>query len=102
MSNAAKRFTGEIGIHYPLHVLNRYSLPELIGLAESGGAGPSWATVADGPVRFGILGKVGSPWVQLSGEYYSPDGIIRAVVRNFDNHAWVPASAIHGEAATPE
>ena len=26
-------FTGEIGIHYPLHVLNRYSLPELIGLA---------------------------------------------------------------------
>ena len=34
MSNAAKRFTGEIGIHYPLHVLNRYSLPELIGLAE--------------------------------------------------------------------
>src|SRR5262245_53129975 len=27
-------FTGEIGIHYPLHVLNRYSLPELIGLAE--------------------------------------------------------------------
>ena len=34
MSNEAKRFTGEIGIHYPLHVLNRYSLPELIGLAE--------------------------------------------------------------------
>jgi 5,10-methylenetetrahydromethanopterin reductase len=34
MANQAKRFTGEIGIHYPLHVLNRYSLPELIGLAE--------------------------------------------------------------------
>jgi 5,10-methylenetetrahydromethanopterin reductase len=34
MSNEAKRFTGEIGIHYPLHVLNRYSLPELIALAE--------------------------------------------------------------------
>src|ERR1044071_8758665 len=28
-----ERFTGEVGIHYPLHVLNRYSLPELIGLA---------------------------------------------------------------------
>jgi alkanesulfonate monooxygenase SsuD/methylene tetrahydromethanopterin reductase-like flavin-dependent oxidoreductase (luciferase family) len=26
-------FNGEIGIHYPLHVLNRYSLPELIDLA---------------------------------------------------------------------
>src|SRR4026207_164197 len=26
-------FNGEIGIHYPLHVLNRYSLPELIELA---------------------------------------------------------------------
>jgi 5,10-methylenetetrahydromethanopterin reductase len=35
MSNSEKRFSGEIGIHYPLHVLNRYSLPELIGLAES-------------------------------------------------------------------
>src|SRR5215468_9901479 len=33
MSSEA-RFIGEIGIHYPLHVLNRYSLPELIGLAE--------------------------------------------------------------------
>ena len=26
-------FNGEIGIHYPLHVLNRYSLPDLIELA---------------------------------------------------------------------
>ena len=34
MSNQAEPFTGEIGIHYPLHVLNRYSLPELIRLAE--------------------------------------------------------------------
>jgi hypothetical protein len=34
MTIQAKEFTGEIGIHYPLHVLNRYSLPELIGLAE--------------------------------------------------------------------
>jgi 5,10-methylenetetrahydromethanopterin reductase len=34
MAIQAKEFTGEIGIHYPLHVLNRYSLPELIGLAE--------------------------------------------------------------------
>ena len=34
MTNQEKIFTGEIGIHYPLHVLNRYSLPELIGLAE--------------------------------------------------------------------
>ena len=32
--NSAARFTGEIGIHFPLHVLNRYSLPELITLAE--------------------------------------------------------------------
>lgn len=34
MANASQRFAGEIGIHYPLHVLNRYTLPELIGLAE--------------------------------------------------------------------
>jgi alkanesulfonate monooxygenase SsuD/methylene tetrahydromethanopterin reductase-like flavin-dependent oxidoreductase (luciferase family) len=34
MSEPTKQFTGEIGIHYPLHVLNRYSLPELISLAE--------------------------------------------------------------------
>ena len=32
--DSAARFTGEIGIHFPLHVLNRYSLPELITLAE--------------------------------------------------------------------
>ena len=30
-------FTGEIGIHFPLHVFNRYSLPELITLAERSG-----------------------------------------------------------------
>lgn len=29
------KFSGDIGIHYPLHVLNRYSLPELIALADS-------------------------------------------------------------------
>ncbi len=34
MAAHAQRFNGEIGIHYPLHVLNRYSLPELIGLGE--------------------------------------------------------------------
>src|SRR5919108_4943950 len=34
MSGESQRFGGEIGIHYPLHVLNRYPLPELIGLAE--------------------------------------------------------------------
>jgi alkanesulfonate monooxygenase SsuD/methylene tetrahydromethanopterin reductase-like flavin-dependent oxidoreductase (luciferase family) len=39
------QFTGEIGIHYPLHVLNRYSLPELIGLAER-------ATKTLGPYNF--------------------------------------------------
>jgi hypothetical protein len=33
-TNSAARFMGEIGIHFPLHVLNRYSLPELITLAE--------------------------------------------------------------------
>src|SRR5262249_37035778 len=40
MATQGKHFTGEIGIHYPLHVLNRYSLPELIGLAEN-----AWATL---------------------------------------------------------
>jgi alkanesulfonate monooxygenase SsuD/methylene tetrahydromethanopterin reductase-like flavin-dependent oxidoreductase (luciferase family) len=35
MSKQEMNFSGEIGIHYPLHVLNRYSLPELIGLVES-------------------------------------------------------------------
>jgi 5,10-methylenetetrahydromethanopterin reductase len=34
MANSPANFAGEIGIHYPLHVLNRYTLPELIGLAE--------------------------------------------------------------------
>jgi alkanesulfonate monooxygenase SsuD/methylene tetrahydromethanopterin reductase-like flavin-dependent oxidoreductase (luciferase family) len=34
MSKSSSPFTGEVGIHYPLHVLNRYSLPELIDLAE--------------------------------------------------------------------
>src|SRR6185436_1841280 len=34
MANPPPRFQGEIGIHFPLHVLNRYSLPDLIGLAE--------------------------------------------------------------------
>ena len=31
---SSRQFRGEIGIHFPLHVLNRYSLPELIVLAE--------------------------------------------------------------------
>jgi|SRR5687768_1004862 5,10-methylenetetrahydromethanopterin reductase len=34
MAKSSLQFTGEVGIHYPLHVLNRYSLPELIDLAE--------------------------------------------------------------------
>jgi hypothetical protein len=34
MSYQPTRFDGEIGIHYPLRVLNRYSLPELTRLAE--------------------------------------------------------------------
>jgi len=34
MATATTKFAGEIGIHFPLHVLNRYSLPELIDLAE--------------------------------------------------------------------
>jgi 5,10-methylenetetrahydromethanopterin reductase len=33
-NTGANRFSGEIGIHFPLHVLNRYSLPDLIALAE--------------------------------------------------------------------
>ena len=35
MINPSERFSGEVGIHYPLHVLNHYSLPELIRLAEA-------------------------------------------------------------------
>jgi alkanesulfonate monooxygenase SsuD/methylene tetrahydromethanopterin reductase-like flavin-dependent oxidoreductase (luciferase family) len=34
MPSQSERFAGEIGIHFPLHVLNRYSLPELINLAD--------------------------------------------------------------------
>jgi 5,10-methylenetetrahydromethanopterin reductase len=34
MAKSSLQFTGELGIHYPLHVLNRYSLPDLIDLAE--------------------------------------------------------------------
>jgi 5,10-methylenetetrahydromethanopterin reductase len=34
MAPAVRPFDGEIGIHFPLHVLNRYSLPQLIELAE--------------------------------------------------------------------
>jgi 5,10-methylenetetrahydromethanopterin reductase len=34
MATPTQKFSGEVGIHFPLHVLNRYSLPELIGLAE--------------------------------------------------------------------
>jgi len=37
MAKQEMKFSGEIGIHYPLHVLNRYLLPELIGLAETWG-----------------------------------------------------------------
>src|SRR5438309_7032005 len=40
MSGEPQRFGGEIGIHYPLHVLNRYSLPDLIRLAEK-----AWETL---------------------------------------------------------
>jgi len=40
MSGEPQRFSGEIGIHYPLHVLNRYSLPDLIRLAEK-----AWETL---------------------------------------------------------
>jgi 5,10-methylenetetrahydromethanopterin reductase len=58
MSTPTKRFAGEIGIHYPLHVLNRYSLPELIGLAER-----AWQT----------LGKLGFTqiWTNDNLEYRS-------------------------------
>jgi alkanesulfonate monooxygenase SsuD/methylene tetrahydromethanopterin reductase-like flavin-dependent oxidoreductase (luciferase family) len=58
MAIQAKEFTGEIGIHYPLHVLNRYSLPELIGLAER-----AWQT----------LGKFGfsQVWTNDNLEYRS-------------------------------
>lgn len=42
MAKQAGKFSVEIGIHYPLHVLNRYSLPELIGLAET-----AWKTMKE-------------------------------------------------------
>ena len=58
MSNPTKQFTGEIGIHYPLHVLNRYSLPELIGLAET-----AWQTMG----KFGFS----QVWTNDNLEYRS-------------------------------
>src|SRR3989304_881619 len=58
MSNQEKNFSGEIGIHYPLHVLNRYSLPELIGLAER-----AWQTLG----RFGFT----QVWTNDNLEYRS-------------------------------
>ena len=63
MANSPANFAGEIGIHYPLHVLNRYTLPELIGLAERAlqimgpfgftRVGPTiiWNTAAYSPAR---------------------------------------------------
>ncbi|HEY6382569.1 MAG TPA: LLM class flavin-dependent oxidoreductase [Pseudolabrys sp.] len=58
MTIQTKEFNGEIGIHYPLHVLNRYSLPELIGLADR-----AWQT----------LGKLGfsQVWTNDNLEYRS-------------------------------
>ena len=58
MAIQTKQFTGEIGIHYPLHVLNRYSLPELIGLAEQ-----AWQTLG----RFGFS----QVWTNDNLEYRS-------------------------------
>ena len=58
MSEPVKQSTGEIGIHYPLHVLNRYSLPELIGLAET-----AWQTMQ----KFGF----GQVWTNDNLEYRS-------------------------------
>jgi 5,10-methylenetetrahydromethanopterin reductase len=58
MAIQTREFNGEIGIHYPLHVLNRYSLPELIGLADR-----AWQT----------LGKLGfsQVWTNDNLEYRS-------------------------------
>lgn len=58
MAKAESTFGGEIGIHYPLHVLNRYSLPELIGLAET-----AWRTL--GPFGFSQV------WTNDNLEYRS-------------------------------
>lgn len=58
MAQQAGKFTGELGIHYPLHVLNRYTLPELIGLAES-------ALQAMGPFGFSQV------WTNDNLEYRS-------------------------------
>jgi 5,10-methylenetetrahydromethanopterin reductase len=51
-------FTGELGIHYPLHVLNRYSLPELITLGER-----AWEALA----KFGFT----QVWTNDNLEYRS-------------------------------
>lgn len=58
MATEAKKFAGEIGIHYPLHVLNRYALPELIGLAER-----AWQTLG----KFGFT----QVWTNDNLEYRS-------------------------------
>lgn len=67
MSKQEKKFAGEIGIHYPLHVLNRYSLPELIGLAET-----AWQT----------MGKLGfsQVWTNDNLEYRSVLACSAAIV----------------------
>ena len=58
MSKQEKKFSGEIGIHYPLHVRNRYSLPELIVLAET-----AWKTMG----KFGFA----QVWTNDNLEYRS-------------------------------
>jgi 5,10-methylenetetrahydromethanopterin reductase len=58
MSNEMQRFAGEIGIHYPLHVLNRYTLPELIRLTEH-----AWQTLG----KFGFT----QVWTNDNLEYRS-------------------------------
>jgi alkanesulfonate monooxygenase SsuD/methylene tetrahydromethanopterin reductase-like flavin-dependent oxidoreductase (luciferase family) len=58
MANQMERFIGELGIHYPLHVLNRYSLPELIGLADT-----AWQAMA----KFGFT----QVWTNDNLEYRS-------------------------------
>jgi 5,10-methylenetetrahydromethanopterin reductase len=67
MAKQEKKFTGEIGIHYPLHVLNRYSLPELIGLAER-----AWRTMG----QFGFS----QVWTNDNLEYRSVLACSAAIV----------------------
>ena len=81
MAKQEKKFSGEIGIHYPLHVLNRYSLPELIGLAET-----AWRTMGQIRIQPG-LDQRQSGISQRLGEFRSDCRAIASEARHRRNRA---------------